>query len=122
MLLHVLSLKLLTAACIAKVTFNDLQAAHVQVVFQSVALDCPNLTSVGAQYWVVLALWPVFLTDNFIGGFEVTVHAGEVTLGTFVCNMSGQLIFLDLLATFLRTLHYWHETNGKGTLELCSHY
>jgi len=105
MLLHVLSLKLLIAACIAKVTFNDLQAAHVQVVFQGVALNCPNLTSVGTWYWVVLALWPVFLTDNLIGGFEVTVHAGEVSLGTLICDMSSQLMFLDLLATFLRTLN-----------------
>jgi len=31
--LHVLPLKLLSAACIAKVTFNYLQTAHIQVVF-----------------------------------------------------------------------------------------
>ena len=75
------------------------------MVFKGVALDCPNLTSVGTWYWVVLALWPVFLTDNLIGGFEATMHAGEVSLGTLIRDMTSQLMFLDLLATFLRTLN-----------------
>jgi len=79
--------------------------AHVQVVFQGVALNCPNLTSVGAWYWVVLALWPVLLTDNLIGSFEATVHTGKLSLGTLVCKMNGQLMFLDLLVAIVGTLY-----------------
>jgi len=75
------------------------------VIFQEIAFDCPNLTSVWARYRVVLAHWPVFFANNFICSSEVAVHTDEISFGTLISNMGGQLVFLDVLITTLCALN-----------------
>lgn len=60
-----------------------------------------EISQSSASLSVVQAFWPVLITNNFIGCFETTVHAGKGPLGTPVSYSRYSICKIDSYHVFV---------------------
>ena len=101
-----LSLTLNFTSGIAELTLDHLQGAGFQMVWEVLPLDRILSTFVWALQGVLLADRPVLIGDFDVGGFMVTVLAGEWTVGAIIC----------LVPLKLTSLVYYHHRSKDRPL------
>ena len=101
-----LSLTLSFTSSIAELTPDHLQGAgFFQMFWEVLPLDRILSTYIWALQGVFLADRPVLIGDCDVGGFMVTVLAGEWTVGAIICLVPLELTSLKSITTGVRTGH-----------------
>ena len=101
-----LSLTLNFTSGIAELTLDHLQGAgFFQMFWEVLPLDRILSTFVWALPGVLLADRQVLIGDCDVGGFVVTVLAGEWTVGAIICLVPLEMTSLETITTGVRTSH-----------------